>query len=67
MLPFDEINSKIQKKVDNLFCTASRLRKKDHLERMIAGGLDVISCGANVPFADKKYSLVASENLQMKE
>ena len=33
---------------------ASRLIKKDHIELMIAGGLDVISCGANVPFADKE-------------
>lgn len=31
---------------------ASRLVRKDHLERMIKGGLEVVSAGANVPFAD---------------
>ena len=56
MLPFDEVNAKIwDMKVDVFIpAAASRLIKKDHLERMIAGGLDVISCGANVPFADEE-------------
>ncbi|HAP31274.1 MAG TPA: amino acid dehydrogenase, partial [Flavobacteriales bacterium] len=56
MLPFDEVNAKIwDMKVDVFIpAAASRLIKKDHLERMIAGELDVISCGANVPFADEE-------------
>ena len=56
MLPFDEVNAKIwDMKVDVFIpAAASRLIKKDHLERMIVGGLDVISCGANVPFADEE-------------
>ena len=56
ILSFDEVNSKIwDMKVDVFIpAAASRLIEKDHIERMIAGGLDVISCGANVPFADKE-------------
>ena len=33
---------------------ASRLVTQDLLDRMIARGLEVISCGANVPFADQE-------------
>lgn len=33
---------------------ASRLVQQDQLERLINAGLEVISCGANVPFADKE-------------
>ena len=56
ILPFDVVNAKIwDMKVDVFIpAAASRLIKKDHLERLIAGGLDVISCGANVPFADEE-------------
>ena len=32
---------------------ASRLVKKNHLERLFKGGLEVISAGANVPYADE--------------
>ena len=31
---------------------ASRLITQEQVERMVAAGLEVISCGANVPFAD---------------
>ena len=31
---------------------ASRLITKDQVSRMVNAGLEVISCGANVPFAD---------------
>jgi glutamate dehydrogenase/leucine dehydrogenase len=31
--------------------------QQDQLERMIANDLEVISCGANVPFADKEIFL----------
>ncbi|MDG1917424.1 MAG: Glu/Leu/Phe/Val dehydrogenase dimerization domain-containing protein [Flavobacteriales bacterium] len=56
MLSFEDVNSKIWDIDVDIFipAAASRLVNKDHLERMIARGLEVISCGANVPFADKE-------------
>ena len=35
-------------------CAASRLITQDQIDQMIDTGLEVISCGANVPFADKE-------------
>ena len=54
MIPFDEINDKIWKIGAQIFapCAASRIVSKDNVENMITNGLEVISCGANVPFAD---------------
>ncbi|MCH7407803.1 amino acid dehydrogenase [Belliella sp. DSM 111904] len=54
MIPFDEINSKIWNLKSEIFipAAASRLVTKDQAERMVNAGLEVISCGANVPFAD---------------
>lgn len=56
MLSFDEVNSKIWDIGAEIFvpAAASRLVTQNHIERMINGGLKVISCGANVPFADKE-------------
>ncbi len=56
MLSFDEVNSKIWNIGAEIFvpAAASRLVTQNHIERMINGGLEVISCGANVPFADKE-------------
>jgi len=56
MIPFEEINQKIWTMGAEIFtpCAASRLVTKDQAEAMIASGLEVISCGANVPFADKE-------------
>jgi glutamate dehydrogenase/leucine dehydrogenase len=56
MIPFAEINDKIWKLGAHIFtpCAASRLVSKEQVENMIASGLEVISCGANVPFADKE-------------
>jgi len=56
MLSFDEVNSKIWDIGAEIFvpAAASRLVTQNHIERMINGGLEVISCGANVPFADKE-------------
>ena len=56
MLSFDEVNSKIWDIGAEVFipAAASRLVTQNHVERMIAGGLEVISCGANVPFADNE-------------
>lgn len=56
MIPFEEINAKIWSIGAEVFapCAASRLVTKDQVDNMIASGLEVISCGANVPFADKE-------------
>lgn len=56
MIPFDEINEKIWDVKADIFapCAASRLVTKDQVERLINGGLEMISSGANVPFADKE-------------
>jgi glutamate dehydrogenase/leucine dehydrogenase len=56
MIPFAEINDKIWKIGAQIFapCAASRIVSKDNVENMITNGLEVISCGANVPFADKE-------------
>src|SRR5690606_12594948 len=56
MLSFDEINSKIWTIGAHIFapCAASRLVQQSQVDQMIASGLEVISCGANVPFADKE-------------
>jgi len=53
-LSFEEINEKIWDLSADIFlpCAASRLVQKDQVERMVAKGLELISCGANVPFAD---------------
>lgn len=54
MIPFEEINEKIWSIEAQIFapCAASRLVTKDQVDQMIASGLEVISSGANVPFAD---------------
>uniref|UniRef100_UPI0040478D7A Glu/Leu/Phe/Val dehydrogenase dimerization domain-containing protein n=1 Tax=Polaribacter sp. TaxID=1920175 RepID=UPI0040478D7A len=56
MIPFDQINSDIWKLNCEIFapCAASRLVQQDQINAMIVSGLEVISCGANVPFADKE-------------
>ncbi len=56
MIPFAEINEKIWSMGAQVFapCAASRLVTKDQVDSMIASGLEVISSGANVPFADKE-------------
>jgi len=56
MLSFEEVNEKIWDIQAEIFapCAASRLITKDQVDRMIASGMEVISAGANVPFADKE-------------
>ena len=56
MIPFDEINERIWSLECEVFapCAASRLITKKQITTMIDTGLEVISCGANVPFADKE-------------
>lgn len=54
LLPFDEVNDRIWDLGAEIFlpCAASRLVTFDQVERLRAGGLELISAGANVPFAD---------------
>ncbi len=56
MIPFAEINEKVWSIGAEVFapCAASRLVTKEQVDAMINAGLEVISCGANVPFADKE-------------
>ena len=56
MIPFQEINEKIWQIPCEIFapCAASRLITQSQINQMISSGLEVISCGANVPFADKE-------------
>ncbi|HEY9221500.1 MAG TPA: Glu/Leu/Phe/Val dehydrogenase dimerization domain-containing protein [Lutibacter sp.] len=56
MIPFDEINEKIWSLPAEIFvpAAASRLVTQDQVTKMAAAGLEVISPGANVPFADKE-------------
>ena len=56
MISFDEINGKIWDLEAEIFapCAASRLITQEQVSRMIGAGLEMISCGANVPFADKE-------------
>ncbi|MDO6390628.1 Glu/Leu/Phe/Val dehydrogenase dimerization domain-containing protein [Pontibacter sp. BT731] len=54
LIPFEEMNSRIWSLPAEIFipAAASRLVTRGQLEQMIASGLEVISCGANVPFQD---------------
>lgn len=56
MQPFAEINEKIWDLGAEIFipAAASRLVTADQVKRMIKNGLEVVSCGANVPFADSE-------------
>ncbi len=54
LLPFAEINARIWSCGAEIFipAAASRLVARAQVEQLLAGNLRVISCGANVPFAD---------------
>ncbi|MDT0651270.1 Glu/Leu/Phe/Val dehydrogenase dimerization domain-containing protein [Autumnicola edwardsiae] len=56
LIPFEEMNERIWNLEAEIFapCAASRLITKDQISNMINSRLEVISCGANVPFADKE-------------
>lgn len=56
LIPFKEVNEKIWSIKTDIFapCAASRLITLHQIDKMIDNGLEVISCGANVPFADKE-------------
>lgn len=54
MLSFEEVNAKIWDIEADVFlpCAGSRLITQDQIDRLLTSGLQVISSGANVPFAD---------------
>ncbi len=54
MLSFDAVNAKIWDVKADVFlpCAASRLLTREHIDRMLKAGIEVVSAGANVPFAD---------------
>ncbi len=56
LIPFQEMNEKIWNLNAEIFapCAASRLVTQSQVEELIGGGLEMISSGANVPFADKE-------------
>ena len=63
MLSFEEVNARFWDVPADVFlpCAASRLVTQDQLNRMVGAGVQVISSGANVPFADQEifYGQVA--------
>ncbi len=70
LLSFEETNEQIWSLGAEIFipAAASRLVTENQVEQMIEGGMEVISCGANVPFADEeifmgKISRMADENM----
>jgi glutamate dehydrogenase/leucine dehydrogenase len=70
MMSFDEVNAQIWKLGAEIFIpgAGSRLVTEENVKDMIDGGMEVISCGANVPFADKEIfmgpiSKYADENI----
>ncbi len=56
LIPFEETNEKIWSVGADIFvpAAASRLVNQSQVDQMIASGLELIACGANVPFADKE-------------
>ncbi|SHJ16729.1 Glutamate dehydrogenase/leucine dehydrogenase [Mesonia phycicola] len=56
LIPFEEVNERVWGLKTEIFapCAASRLITQEQISTMIDSGLEVISCGANVPFADKE-------------
>ncbi|MDM0115207.1 Glu/Leu/Phe/Val dehydrogenase dimerization domain-containing protein [Variovorax sp. J22R133] len=56
MLSFDDINRLVWSVGADVFlpCAGSRLVTQEQVEQLIDGGLEVVSSGANVPFADKE-------------
>jgi glutamate dehydrogenase/leucine dehydrogenase len=72
LLPFYIVNEKIWDLDYEIFIPAasSRLLTKSNVDRMISARIEVIACGANVPFADAgiflgPIGLYADENLSV--
>ena len=54
LISYDEVNKRIWDLKSDVFipCAGSRMITENQLDRMVSAGVSVISCGANVPFAD---------------
>lgn len=54
LLSFEDVQARIWDMEADIFlpCAASRLVTREQLDRLIDKGLEVVSCGANVPFND---------------
>jgi glutamate dehydrogenase/leucine dehydrogenase len=54
LISYDEVNERIWDLKSDVFipCAGSRMITENQLDRMVSAGVSVISCGANVPFAD---------------
>jgi glutamate dehydrogenase/leucine dehydrogenase len=72
LISFEELNAKIWDLNAQVFipAAASRLVTKEQIERMKKAGMEVIACGANVPFADPEIFFgptgeYADENLSV--
>ncbi|MFN0034166.1 MAG: Glu/Leu/Phe/Val dehydrogenase dimerization domain-containing protein [Saprospiraceae bacterium] len=54
LLPFNEVNEKIWKMGADIFIpgAASKLVTRTQVDALLEGGVEVIACGANVPFVD---------------
>jgi glutamate dehydrogenase/leucine dehydrogenase len=54
MLTFEEVNSRIWDLGADIFIpgAASKIVSREQVDRLLAGGVECISCGANVPFTD---------------
>ncbi|NQX41960.1 Glutamate dehydrogenase/leucine dehydrogenase [Pedobacter steynii] len=56
LIPFEQASKEVWNIGAEIFvpAAASRLVQQAEVDQMISGGLEVIACGANVPFADKE-------------
>ncbi|WP_224483846.1 Glu/Leu/Phe/Val dehydrogenase dimerization domain-containing protein [Robertkochia aurantiaca] len=56
LIPFEEMNRRVWELPAEIFapCAASRLITRKQIDSLIDNRLEVVSCGANVPFADKE-------------
>lgn len=54
MLPFEEVNERIWSLGADIFVpgAASKIVTRQQVEQLLEGGIEVVSCGANVPFVD---------------
>jgi glutamate dehydrogenase/leucine dehydrogenase len=54
LLPFEEVNRKIWQSGADIFIpgAASKLVTREQMDALLEGGIEVVACGANVPFVD---------------
>ena len=56
VIPFEQIDRSVWSMGAEVFlpCAASRLVTREQVDQLVAGGLEVVASGANVPFADRE-------------